>query len=184
MVFVWTPIQKEDLFVFSHKQIQLVDFSLLSSVYTLSGNDNNAPCVFPFIYHGKEFNECTKIGCKHDKVWCATTSNYDRDRKWGHCQTDDDVTDCMDLRSRCGEWAREGECVVNAPYMRRKCPRSCGLCTHGGNGRGATCTFPFFYRNRLVYDCLSFNNKTWCATTTNYNKDNRWGYCFPKCKLN
>ena len=152
------------------------------SVYTLSGNDNNAPCVFPFIYDGMTFTECTSKGDKHNRVWCATTSNYDKDKKWGYCQTDDDVTDCMDRHSRCGDWARDGECVVNFPYMGKKCPRSCGLCTHGANGRGRPCKFPFFYKNRLVYECLQFNKKTWCATTTNYNRDKRWGYCFPKCE--
>ena len=158
--------------------------AVIFTVYTLSGNDNHAPCVFPFIYDGMKFTECTYKGCKHNKVWCATTSNYDKDKKWGHCQTDSDVTaDCIDRHSRCGEWARDGECVVNGPYMCKKCPRSCGLCTHGGNGRGGPCKFPFFYKDRFVYDCLRFNKKTWCATTTNYNKDKRWGYCFPKCEF-
>ncbi|XP_078351706.1 uncharacterized protein LOC144636384 [Oculina patagonica] len=151
-----------------------------SVVYTLTGNDNHAPCVFPFIYDGMKYTECTYKDCKHNKPWCATTSNYDKDKKWGHCQTDSDVTDCMDRHSRCGQWARDGECIVNAPYMCENCPRSCGLCTRGGNGRGGACKFPFFYKNRFVYNCMPFNKKTWCATSTNYNKDKRWGYCFPK----
>ena len=161
------------------------DFVLLFTVYTLAGNDNHAPCVFPFIFDGKKYTECTFLfnGRRQTKPWCATTRNFDRDQKWGWCQTDRDVTDCMDRHSRCGEWARSGECVVNAPYMCEKCPRSCGLCTYGGNGRGRGCTFPFFYKNRFVYNCLSFNKRSWCATTTNYNKDKRWGYCFPKCKF-
>ena len=162
---------------------QITLFFSLFPVYTLSGNDHNAPCVFPFYYDGKNYTSCTYKDCKHNLPWCATTNNYDRDKKWGHCQTDKDVTDCIDLHSRCGTWAMDGECVVNAPYMCQKCPRSCGLCTHGGNGRGKPCKFPFFFKNRLVYNCLRFNKKTWCATTTDYNKDKRWGYCFPKCKF-
>lgn len=162
-------------------------FALLFTVYTLSGNDNHAPCVFPFIYHKIKFTECTTYlssGRRERKPWCATTSNFDRDKKWGHCQTDRDVTDCADRHERCGDWALSGECVVNYPYMRDKCPRSCGLCTFGGNGRGRACKFPFFYHNRFVYDCMNFKKKTWCATTINYNEDKRWGYCFPKCKFN
>ncbi|XP_078351704.1 uncharacterized protein LOC144636382 [Oculina patagonica] len=157
-----------------------------SVVYTLAGNDNHAPCVFPFIYNRKKYTQCLNVyqGQRQKKPWCATTSNFDRDEKWGRCQTDNDVTDCMDRHSRCGDWARNGECVVNYPFMRDKCPRSCGLCTYGGNGRGRACTFPFFYKNRFVYDCLYFNKKPWCATTTNYNKDKRWGYCFPKLYRN
>lgn len=151
-------------------------------VYTLDGNAKNAPCVFPYIFENKTYRECTYDGCKHGKTWCATTDNYDKDKKWGHCQTDEEAPDCMDVHSNCGEWALHGECLTNPSYMRNSCPRSCGICTFGGNGRGRACTFPFFFKNRLVYDCMSFNKKKWCAVTVNYNKDKRWGYCLPKCK--
>ncbi|KAJ7390797.1 peptidase M10A [Desmophyllum pertusum] len=166
---------------FRHEmETQKYQESSTAVVYTLLGNDNHAPCVFPFIYLGKTYTECTYKDEEHSNPWCATTGNYDNDKKWGHCQTDNDVMDCMDTHKRCGNWARDGECVVNAPYMSSKCPRSCGFCTHGGNGQGRVCKFPFFYKDTFLYDCLQFTNKTWCATTTNYNKDNRWGYCFPK----
>ena len=148
----------------------------------MTGNDNHAPCVFPFVYKNTTYTECTYRDCKHKKSWCATTRSYDKDKKWGHCQTDADVTDCSDLLSDCGKWARNGECVISAAYMSSKCPRSCGLCTHGGNGQGRACTFPFFFKDRVVDKCIEFNNNNWCATTTNYNRYKRWGYCFPKCK--
>ena len=43
----------------------------------------NNCCVFPFIYHGTQYFECTDKDIK--KPWCATTSNYDIDGMWGHC---------------------------------------------------------------------------------------------------
>ena len=40
-------------------------------------------CRFPFIYKGRRYNRCTKKN--HNRPWCAMTSNYDRDKKWGNC---------------------------------------------------------------------------------------------------
>ena len=40
-------------------------------------------CAFPFIYKGRRYNSCTRR--KHNRPWCATTPNYDRDRQWGNC---------------------------------------------------------------------------------------------------
>ena len=38
-------------------------------------------CNFPFVYKGNEQNSCIGSGRK----WCATTYNYDQDKKWGWC---------------------------------------------------------------------------------------------------
>uniref|UniRef100_A0A3B3VE79 Insulin-like growth factor 2 receptor n=1 Tax=Poecilia latipinna TaxID=48699 RepID=A0A3B3VE79_9TELE len=46
---------------------------------------NNETCVFPFTYMNKLYSECTKDGSMDGKKWCATTSNYDKDRKFGQC---------------------------------------------------------------------------------------------------
>ena len=43
-------------------------------------------CVFPFIYKRKSYSACTTAD-NGNKLWCATTNNYDRDRKWGNCQS-------------------------------------------------------------------------------------------------
>ena len=50
---------------------------------TCGGNANGASCVFPFIYGGVEFNQCTYYG--RTQRWCATTSNYDDDKVYGYC---------------------------------------------------------------------------------------------------
>ncbi|XP_053300759.1 cation-independent mannose-6-phosphate receptor [Pleuronectes platessa] len=42
-------------------------------------------CVFPFIHMKKSYTECTKDGRTDGRKWCASTANYDTDRKWGFC---------------------------------------------------------------------------------------------------
>ncbi|KAK2501049.1 hypothetical protein MC885_011037 [Smutsia gigantea] len=42
------------------------------------------PCVFPFLLNGKNYEECVLDG--RAELWCATTSNYDRDHEWGFCR--------------------------------------------------------------------------------------------------
>ena len=52
-------------------------------IETDGGTSKGACCVFPFIYHGVQYFECTED--QNKKPWCATTSNYDIDGMWGHC---------------------------------------------------------------------------------------------------
>ena len=40
-------------------------------------------CVFPFTYKGKKYFNCTTKS--HNREWCATTKNYDKDGAWGNC---------------------------------------------------------------------------------------------------
>uniref|UniRef100_A0A3Q4BKI1 Uncharacterized protein n=1 Tax=Mola mola TaxID=94237 RepID=A0A3Q4BKI1_MOLML len=42
-------------------------------------------CVFPFTFMKESYTECTKEGRTEGRKWCATTANYDTDRKWGFC---------------------------------------------------------------------------------------------------
>jgi len=51
---------------------------------TFDGNDGGAPCVFPFISDGAEHDSCILSNAK--MPWCATTPDYDRDKKWGYCR--------------------------------------------------------------------------------------------------
>ncbi|XP_030047000.1 hepatocyte growth factor activator serine protease [Microcaecilia unicolor] len=46
---------------------------------------------------------------------------------------------------------------------------------------GRPCAFPFRYRGRMHYSCISniFSKRKWCATTHNYDRDKEWGYCAP-----
>ncbi|XP_044616685.2 cation-independent mannose-6-phosphate receptor [Equus asinus] len=46
--------------------------------------DEGDPCVFPFIFNGKSYEEC--VVESRAKLWCSTTANYDRDHEWGFCR--------------------------------------------------------------------------------------------------
>nr|QPB70590.1 insulin-like growth factor 2 receptor [Pampus argenteus] len=50
-----------------------------------SVTNEDEPCVFPFTSMKKLYTECTTDQRTDGKKWCATTANYDADRKWGFC---------------------------------------------------------------------------------------------------
>uniref|UniRef100_A0AAX7TT86 Matrix metalloproteinase-9 n=1 Tax=Astatotilapia calliptera TaxID=8154 RepID=A0AAX7TT86_ASTCA len=54
-------------------------------LYTFDGNAGGAPCVFPFTFLGEEYDSCTTEGRSDGYRWCATTGNFDQDKKYGFC---------------------------------------------------------------------------------------------------
>ncbi|KAL4675107.1 hypothetical protein H8957_016772, partial [Semnopithecus entellus] len=58
---------------------------LHKDLHTIKGNTHGMPCVFPFQYNHQWHHECTREGREDDFLWCATTSRYERDEKWGFC---------------------------------------------------------------------------------------------------
>jgi hypothetical protein len=52
-------------------------------------------CVFPFHYRGRLYNGCTDYDSNGGQQWCATTSDYDVDGKWGVCDSSADAA-CPD----------------------------------------------------------------------------------------
>ncbi|XP_031226231.1 secretory phospholipase A2 receptor isoform X3 [Mastomys coucha] len=54
-------------------------------LYTLRGNAHGMPCVFPFQFKNQWHHECIPKGNKEHLLWCATTSRYEEDEKWGFC---------------------------------------------------------------------------------------------------
>ncbi|MGH0131417.1 UNVERIFIED_CONTAM: hypothetical protein FKN15_046470, partial [Acipenser sinensis] len=49
-----------------------------------------------------------------------------------------------------------------------------------GNSHGKPCTIPFKYDNQWFHECTSTGREDghlWCATTADYGKDERWGFC-------
>ena len=50
--------------------------------------------------------------------------------------------------------------------------------TIGENGTIQPCVFPFEYKGKLNYECITIDkSRAWCATTAYYNNDGKWGYC-------
>ncbi|XP_041899532.1 macrophage mannose receptor 1-like [Corvus kubaryi] len=58
-------------------------------IYTLGGNAFGAPCVFPFKHQGKWYAECIPRRNDADSLWCATSSDFDKDQLFGNCPLKD-----------------------------------------------------------------------------------------------
>ncbi|MGH0154560.1 UNVERIFIED_CONTAM: hypothetical protein FKN15_027476 [Acipenser sinensis] len=56
-------------------------------IFSIGGNSNGIPCQFPFRFEQKWYADCTKNGRSDGNLWCATTTDYDKDKKWGMCPT-------------------------------------------------------------------------------------------------
>jgi hypothetical protein len=55
---------------------------------TDGGEDPGKPCVFPFEFGGKSFDQCTWQRAGDDKAWCSTQVDSHGVLiigKWGHC---------------------------------------------------------------------------------------------------
>ena len=62
---------------------------------------------------------------------------------------------------------------------------SCTTFTTEGNAEGAPCVFPFIYFNVSRPKCIRSigHSASWCATTSNFDTDQLWGYCNGTCIL-
>ncbi|XP_029783396.1 C-type mannose receptor 2 isoform X1 [Suricata suricatta] len=77
-------------------------------------------------------------------------------------------------QTRSGQWRIYGsdEDLCARPYYE--------VYTIQGNSHGKPCTIPFKYDNQWFHSCTSTGREDghlWCATTQDYGKDERWGFC-------
>ncbi|XP_048590312.1 uncharacterized protein LOC5511434 isoform X2 [Nematostella vectensis] len=63
-------------------------------------------CVFPFVFKGKCYPWC--IGDGVNRIWCATTDNFDRDGLWGSC----DEGSGPAIIEPCAVRTKQGQCCV------------------------------------------------------------------------
>jgi len=53
-----------------------------------------------------------------------------------------------------------------------------GVVTIDNTATQSPCVFPFKYNGNLYYECITSERvNPWCATTFDYDVDQRWGYC-------
>lgn len=59
------------------------------------------------------------------------------------------------------------------------------LQSQGGNSDGSCCHFPFTYKNNSYNSCINKDREAlWCATTTNFDKKGKWGFCWELSSYN
>uniref|UniRef100_A0A3B3VRF7 Matrix metalloproteinase-9 n=1 Tax=Poecilia latipinna TaxID=48699 RepID=A0A3B3VRF7_9TELE len=119
-------------------------------VKTYAGNAGGAICHFPFTFGANSYTTCITEGVNNSVPWCATTADYDKDKKYGACPT---------------------ELILSV------CPDTAVI---GGNSEGDACHFPFVFHGKEYHSCTSegrTDGKLWCATTDSYDRDQKFGFC-------
>ncbi|XP_066499355.1 uncharacterized protein [Hoplias malabaricus] len=170
-------------------------------VKTRYGNAEGAMCNFPFLFEGRSYSTCITEGRTDGLPWCATTDDYDKDKKYGFCPSEllftfggnSDGAECVFpftfLGVKYDGCTTEGRsdgyrwCATTANFDVDKkygfCP-SRDTAVIGGNSEGEPCQFPFVFLGKIYTSCTSEgrgDGKLWCATTGNFDTDKKWGFC-------
>uniref|UniRef100_A0A8C1CRR2 Matrix metalloproteinase-9 n=1 Tax=Cyprinus carpio carpio TaxID=630221 RepID=A0A8C1CRR2_CYPCA len=170
-------------------------------IKTSYGNAEGATCHFPFLFEGQSYSTCTTEGRTDGLPWCATTADYDKDKIFGFCPSEllstfggnSNEAPCVfpfvfqgekyDSCTTDGRTDGYRWCATTANYDTDKqygfCPNR-DTAVIGGNSEGEPCQFPFTFLGTQYSSCTSegrSDGKLWCATTSNYDTDKKWGFC-------
>ncbi|XP_064626315.1 zonadhesin-like [Lineus longissimus] len=135
----------------------LVDVVKEITVKTKEGGQ----CVFPFKYNNKYYGECID-----DDAWCATSADYDVDKKWGRC-----IAICLTQEQKKvnagATWTHGGK-----EYA---CGKE-GKVRENVKSTTGNCFFPFTYKKVKYEKCTEQDSagKPWCYTD---DAEKAYGYC-------
>ena len=135
---------------------------------------NSVACVFPFIYSGQVFHQCSTMH-NNNTPWCATAVDYQ-----GNVQEDWD-----NCAAGCFKQSTNESSTTNSITSPNTTSSTCKT-TSGPDVVGRACVFPFIYRGDMYKECIAKDNfgNLWCATQVdsqgNY-MDGKWGNCSLGC---
>merc|ERR1712055_1114616 len=134
------------------------------------------PCKFPFLYRGKEYNNCTLYQSSGNRPWCATAVNEDgifttRD----FCSNPNCVPTTTTTTTTVATTADPSICKTEGgnqcqfPFNR--------VCT---TSKGP-CMFPFLYKGKKYINCTLYQasgGNPWCATSLRSDGNmQQWANC-------
>uniref|UniRef100_A0A8C4RLR1 Fibronectin type-II domain-containing protein n=1 Tax=Erpetoichthys calabaricus TaxID=27687 RepID=A0A8C4RLR1_ERPCA len=153
----------------------------ISSFITMINKKEQIPkvstCVFPFIYKGQTYNSCTMTD--YSSLWCATTSNFDKDFQWTTCS----ITEKPKVSTCVFPFIYKGQ-TYNSCTMTDYSSLWCATTSNFDKDfqwttcSTSSCVFPFIYKGQIYNSCtMTDYSIPWCATTSNYDKDFLWTTC-------
>ncbi|XP_066485386.1 epididymal sperm-binding protein 1-like [Tiliqua scincoides] len=103
------------------------------------GNSEGKECHFPFTYKKQTFFDCTDQDEPSGRFWCATTKDYDEDKRWSFCA---DINRNPGTAEQGNNTASQELCSFPFTYK----GKTYSSCTTEGE----------------------FSGKLWCSLTSNY----------------